>query len=145
MSMVQRQLSPLVTRPPPMVPATKPSESSAPLTPMALVRFGPSAKAVVMRASAVGPIMAAATPCPALAPTSTPGTGARAASSENPVNAVTPIPNSLRRPTTSDTRPNSGINAAVGSRQAVTTHCRSPRVAKPSSRPSSGSATVMIE
>ncbi|MEU1726834.1 hypothetical protein [Nonomuraea sp. NPDC005692] len=84
---------------------TKPSDSRAPLTPSALVRCGPSGDVPVISASAVGPIMAAATPCPA--------------------RAATPMTNNRRLPTMSDARPNSGINSrgvgsgAVASRAVV--------------------------
>ncbi len=143
--MVARQSMPEVMRPPPIVPTTKPRDSRAPLTPIALVRLGPSSNAVVIRASAVGPIAAAATPCPARAAMSIAGETASPASSEQAVKPATPRTNSRRRPTRSEARANSGMSAAVGSRQAVATHWRPPVVAKSRSRPISGRATVMIE
>lgn len=140
----QRQESRSVSSPPRMAPAVNPADISAPLSPRARSRRGPSLKAVVSSASPAGVTAAVASPCNTLATSSTSGEVARPPRAEERPRTTMPARNSRLRPTRSAIRPKSSVKPAAASANAVAIHWRR-ETEKPSPSPTTGSATFRIE
>ncbi len=101
----QRHDSHEVSMPPASSPTAAPEPETAAYTPNARLRSRPSAKLVVIRASAVGEAIAPPTPCSALAASSQADEVARPPSSEARLNSRIPVMNTRRRPRMSPARP----------------------------------------
>ena len=140
----QRQLSTSVSSPPSTAPVVNPAAISAPLSPSARSRSGPSANVVVSSDSAAGMTAAVASPWPARAASSSAGESARPPTSEETPSSAIPSRNSRRRPNRSAIRPNSSVKPAAQSANDVAIHCRCERP-RPTSAPITGSATLRIE
>ena len=107
-----------------MAPVVNPAAMSAPFSPNARARRGPSGKAVVRRDRAAGVTMAVAMPWATRAAISTPGDVARPPIREETPRIAMPRRNSRRRPNRSATRPNSRVKPAAHRANEVDTHCR---------------------
>ena len=99
------QLSHSVSMPPSSTPTAPPEPATAPHTPIALLRSGPSAKVTVRIDSAAGETIAAPSPWAARAAMSMPSLVENPPTSEATLNTTSPRMNILRRPTRSATRP----------------------------------------
>ena len=101
----QRHDSHEVSMPPASRPRAPPAPATAPNTPKARLRSGPSAKLVVIRARAVGAAMAPPTPWRARAASSQPEEVARPPRNDARVKIRIPAMNTRRRPRMSPARP----------------------------------------
>ena len=101
-----------------------PAAISAPLSPSARSRSGPSANVVVSSDSAAGMTAAVASPWPARAASSSAGESARPPTSEETPSSAIPSRNNRRRPNRSAIRPNSSVKPAAQSANDVAIHCR---------------------
>ena len=105
MKKIHSQPRPSVIGPPISHAAVPPMAPVEPQTPSALLRSGPSGKVVMTIDSAVGVIIAAATPCTTRAVSSAVLVPARPAPSEARANRIVPATNMRRRPSRSAARP----------------------------------------
>src|SRR5262245_61170254 len=112
-------------------------------TPNARVRGGPSAKVVVISASAAGATSAPPAPCTARAVSKKASLLANPPASEAAENSSSPAMNMRRRPSRSPARPPSSSSPPKVSAYALTTHSR-PDPEKPSARWICGSATLTM-
>ena len=94
-----------MSRPPAIRPTAAPPPLIAAYTPMARLRGGPSGKVVMIRASAVGAIIAPPTPWIARAARSQACEVAKPPASEAAENSSSPAMKILRRPSRSPERP----------------------------------------
>ena len=97
-----------------------------------------------MSDSAAGVTIAVAMPCPTRAASSRTGSVASPPAREETPSSTIPIMNRRLRPNRSATRPKKSVNPAAQSAKEVTIHC-SAEVAKPSSVPMCGRATLRME
>ncbi len=95
----------VVSRPPIMTPAARPDAPTVPHTDSALLRSGPAANEVLIRAMTAGCRIAAAMPCAARATMSTGVPGASPPASEAMPNSSMPTMKSVRGPKRSEARP----------------------------------------
>jgi hypothetical protein len=91
--------------PPSRTPAAPPAPATAPQTPSALLRSAPSLKIVVTIESAAGEMIAAPSPCAALAAISWPSVAAKPAAREATATSISPAMKTRRRPSRSAVRP----------------------------------------
>ena len=105
MKKIHSQPSPDVIGPPISHAAVPPMAPVEPQIPSALLRSAPSGKVVMRIDSAVGVMIAAATPWSTRAPSSAPTVPARPAPSEASANRPVPAMNIRRRPRRSAARP----------------------------------------
>jgi hypothetical protein len=122
-SITQRQPAALVNSPPRIIPATNPPDNTAPYTPSARVRSGPSRNIVVSNDSAAGAIKAPATPCTARLTSNIAPDCAKPAVRQDAANNHSPAMNMRRRPYRSAARPPSISRPPNASANAVITHC----------------------
>jgi hypothetical protein len=139
-----RQLTRSVRSPPRIAPVVNPAAISAPFSPSARSRRGPSGKAVVSSERAAGVTIAVASPCSTRAVIRTSGVPAKPPATEEMPSRAMPSRNSRRRPKRSPIRPNNSVNPAANSANDVAIHCRFSRE-KPTSAPITGSATLRME
>src|SRR5256714_492059 len=138
------QPSPSVSTPPSSTPAAPPLPATAPHTPSALVRSGPSRNGVVTIDRAAGERMAAPSPCTARAAISWPESTASPPAREASADSTSPDMKTARLPSRSAARPPSRRNPPNVSTYAFTTQGRSLSV-NLSASPIVGSATLTIE
>ena len=105
MKKIHSQESVSVRIPPSSRPTALPPDAIAAQIERALVRSAPSAKLVVMTASAAGDMSAAPRPCAARAPISISSEDAKPLTSEATEKSVAPAMKRLRRPKRSAARP----------------------------------------
>ncbi len=133
-----------VSMPPSRTPAAPPEPATAPQTPSALLRSGPSSKSTVISDRAAGESSAAPRPCTARAEINQTSLCASPPASEAPAKTIRPTMNIRRLPSRSAIRPPSSRKPPKVSVYALTTHDRLS-CEKSSAVPIEGSATLTID